>query len=187
MYLGENNMYQKKNLKIFILSGKAASGKNVVANIIQEYFKKENCIQVSYAYYIKDYLTRMGKYNESEKSRYRSLLQEFGIDFLSKHIDSHFLIRRVLEDIEVFSYFYDVIIITDARLIDEVEIPKKHFQNVTTIRITNHTKNDLTEMEQKHITEVDLDLYEKFDYVIENNGSLEELQEKVRFLLKGEE
>lgn len=180
-------MYQKKNLKIFILSGKAASGKNVVANIIQEYFKKENCIQVSYAYYIKDYLTRMGKYSESEKSRYRSLLQEFGTDFLSKHIDSHFLINRVLEDIEVFSYFYNVIIITDARLLEEIEIPKQKFQNVTTIRIVSSLSNNLTEAEQKHVTEIGLDTYEKFDYIIDNNSNLEELKKKTVAILKGEE
>ncbi len=180
-------MYEKKNSKIFVLSGKAKAGKNQVANIIEEYYQDKKCIQISYAYYIKDYLMRMGMYEESEKAKYRSLLQDFGIDFLGKRIDSNFLIRRVLEDIEVFSYFYDVIIITDARLIDEVEIPKQHFQNVTTIRITNHTENDLTEMEQKHITEIGLDTYQNFDYIIENNASLEELKRGIIFILKGEE
>ena len=179
-------MYQKKNSKIFILSGKAKSGKNVIANTIEHYYGKEKCIQISYAYYIKDYLTRMGKYNEREKTKYRSLLQRFGVDFLGQQINSKFLIHRVLEDIEVFSYFYDVIIITDARLIDEIEIPKQEFNNITTIRVTSKKENDLTEEERKHITEVGLDTYRKFDYVIENDSDLEQLKNKTIEILKGE-
>lgn len=178
-------MYQKKNVKIFVLSGKAKSGKNAVANIIEEYYKKENCIELSYAYYIKDYLTRMGKYNEMEKEKYRSLLQEFGVGFLGKQVDSKFLIHRLLEDIEVFSYFYDVIIITDARLVDEVEIPKQKFANVTTIRISNNNQNNLTDEERKHITETGLDGYTKFDYIIENDATIEVLKEKTIEILKG--
>lgn len=178
-------MYEKKNPIIFILSGKAKSGKNEVANIIEKYFQEKNCMQVSYAYYIKDYLTRMGKYSESEKAKYRSLLQEFGVDFLAKKIDQKFLINRVIEDIEVFSYFYNVIIITDARLVDEIEIPKQKFQNVITIRISNNNQNDLTETERKHITETGLDTYSKFDYIIENNTTIEELKNKTIEILKG--
>ena len=102
-------MYHKKNEVIYILSGKAESGKNVVADIIEKYYGKNNCIKISYAYYIKDYLTRMGKYNDKEKQKYRSLLQEFGVDFLATKVDSNLLINRVLEDIEVFSYFYKII------------------------------------------------------------------------------
>ena len=179
-------MYQKKNSKIFILSGKAKSGKNEVARIIEKYYGRENCIQVAYAYYLKDYLVRMGKYNESEKTKHRGLLQEFGFDFLGKQIDSKFLIHRVLEDIEVFSYFYDVIIITDARLIDEIEIPKQKYNNITTIRVKSKNENDLTEEERKHITEIGLDTYTNFDYVIENDSDLEQLKNKTIEILKGE-
>lgn len=179
-------MYEKKSPVIFILSGKARSGKDLVANIIEEYFCNKKCIRVPYAYYIKDYLKRMGTYDESEKSKYRSLLQEFGVEFLAKNIDSKFLINRTMDDIEVFSYFYDVIIITDARLIDEIEIPKTKFKNVITIRILNNNTNDLSEKEQKHITETGLDTYLNFDYIIENNSTFEELKNKITQILKGE-
>ena len=179
-------MYQKKNPKIYILSGKAKSGKNLVGNIIEEYYGKENCIQIAYAYYIKDYLIRMGKYSEQEKSKFRTLLQEFGVDFLAKHIDSKFLIQRVLQDIEVFSYFYDVIVITDARFDYEIEIPKQYVEDVTTIRIINSDENNLTALEKKHITEVGLDAYPNFDYVIENNSNIQNLKDKTIEILKGE-
>ena len=176
-------MYKKREPLIIILSGKAKAGKNIVADIIKEYFN--NSIQVAYAYYIKDYLKRMNKYNEQEKEQYRSLLQEFGIDFLSKYINPKFLINRVVEDIEVFSYFYDVIVITDARLIDEIEIPKQKFSNVITIRIERNNNNILTETEKKHITETGLDNYSNFDYIIENDSTIENLKNQTIDILKG--
>ena len=178
-------MYEKKNPIIFILSGKAKSGKNEVASIIEEYFQKENCIQVAYAYYLKDYLKRMNNYNELEKDKYRSLLQEFGSEFLVKHINQNFLINRVMEDIEVFSYFYNVIIVSDARLVDEIDVPKNKLNKVITIRILSSSSNGLTEEEQNHITETGLDSYSKFDYIIENNGTREELKNKTIDILKG--
>ena len=172
-------MYKKMNPLIIILSGKARTGKNVVANIIEEYIGKEKCIQVSYAYHIKDYLKRMNKYDEQNKENYRSLLQEFGADFLLKEIDPKFLINRVREDISVFSYHYDVIIVTDARLVQEIKMPKEEFKNVVTIRITSNRDNELSNEQQKHITETGLDNYSDFDYIIENNTSIEELKNKV--------
>ena len=74
----------------------------------------------------------MNMYDETNKPR--SLMQDFGQNLLRK-INPNFLIDRLLEDIEVFSYFYDIIIITDARMKDEIIIPKKRYNNVKTIRV----------------------------------------------------
>ena len=45
--------------------------------------------------------------------------------FIKNNIDDKLLINRILQDIEVFSYFYDIIIISDARLVDEIESIKE--------------------------------------------------------------
>ena len=154
--------YINKNPKIFILSGKAKSGKNYVADIISDYYK--NSIQISYAYYLKQYVKKITNWDGEEATKPRDLLQSLGIDLIKK-IDKELLIRRVMEDIKVYSYFFDVIIVTDARLKEEIDIPKKLFKCVT-IRI-NGKDNDLTLEQKNHITETDLDDY-KFDYVINN-------------------
>ena len=73
----------------------------------------------------------------------------------------------------MYSYFYDIIIITDARLKEEIEIPKKSFSNVITIRIQNKEENNLTEKEKKHITETNLDTYKDFDYIISDKEKIE--------------
>lgn len=84
------------------------------------------------------------------------------------------------EDIKVYSYFYDIIIITDARLKDEIEIPKRLFNNVVTIRIDSiYYDKKMTIEQMNHITETNLDNYNKFDYVINDFDKLEEILSKI--------
>lgn len=161
--------FNNKKPKIYLLSGKARSGKNEVSNIIKKYYKDKKCISLSYSYYLKDYVKRISGWDGSEENKPRDLLQQVGIELIKNKIDSNLLVRRLIEDIKVFSYFYDVIIISDARLIDEVEKVKEEFSNVTTIRIKRNIDNNLTLEQKEHLTETALDNYNKFDYIIDNN------------------
>ena len=122
--------YSNRNPKIFILSGKAKSGKNLIADFIEEYYSDKKCIQLSYAYYLKQYVKKITTWDGNEQNKPRDLLQSLGIDLIKK-IDDKLLIRRVMEDVQVYSYFFDVIIITDARLIEEIETPKSLFNCIT--------------------------------------------------------
>lgn len=177
--------YIDKKPKIYVISGKAKSGKDTLANIICNYYKDKKCKKISYAYYLKEYIKNIFGWDGQEETKPRDLLQSIGIDLLQKKIDEHFLINRVMEDIKVYSYFYDVIIITDARLIDEIEIPKNKFSNVITIRINNNVDNDLTLEQKKHITEIALDNYNNFDYVINNTSDYTKLTQNVNNILEG--
>lgn len=177
--------YRNHRPKIYILSGKAKSGKNLVSKMILEYYQNKKCIELSYAYSLKEYVKNITGWNGEEKEKPRDFLQSLGIDLLKK-IDSNFLINRVCQDIEVYSYFYDVLIITDARLKEEIEIPKNKFENVTVIRIErNSTENGLNEIQKQHITETALDHYHEFDYVI-CNDNYQNLQNQVYSILKEE-
>ena len=40
--------FTKKDSKLFILSGKAGSGKNECAKIIENYYKSKKCITISF-------------------------------------------------------------------------------------------------------------------------------------------
>ncbi len=172
--------YNNRNPKIFILSGKAKSGKNLIADFIEEYYSDKKCIQLSYAYYLKQYIKKITTWDGNEQNKPRDLLQSLGIDLIKK-IDDKLLIRRVMEDVQVYSYFFDVIIITDARLIEEIETPKSLF-NCITIRI-NKDDNNLTLEQKKHITETNLDNYRNFDYVI-NNNDISETKNQIINILK---
>lgn len=178
--------YRNHHPKIYILSGKAKSGKNLVSKMILAYYQNKKCIELSYAHSLKEYAKNITGWNGEEKEKPRDFLQSLGIDLLKK-IDSNFLINRVCQDIEVYSYFYDVLIITDARLKEEIEIPKNKFENVTVIRIErNSTENELNEIQKQHITETDLDDYDEFDYVL-CNDNYQNLQKQVYDILKEED
>lgn len=159
----------KRDITLFIISGKARSGKGNTAKIIENYYKDKKCITISFAYYLKDYVKRITGNDVKEDSKPREFLQKLGIELIKNKIDSKLLINRIIQDIEVFSYFYDIIIISDARLIDEIESIKNKYNNSVSIRVDRPLfYNGLSVREKEHITEVGLDNYHNFDYVVIN-------------------
>ena len=175
----------KRDPKIFIISGKARSGKGEVSKIISDYYKDKKSIIISFGHYIKDYAKRVSDWNGDEDTKPRELLQQLGIELIKNKIDDKLFIRRIKEDIEVFSYFYDIIIVNDARLLDEIESLKSSYSDSIVIKVKNKNENNLTTSQKNHITETDLDNYKYFDYIIENNGSKEDLKKQVEEILRG--
>ena len=169
-------------MRIYVISGKARHGKDTVALDIKEVYEKKGLkvINLAYGSYIKEYAKKISNWNGDEETKPRELLQELGTDVIRMKIDNDFFVRRICEDIEVYSYYFDVITISDARFPNEMEWPKKKFDNVVNIRVIRDGYDSvLSEKEQKHLTEVALDEYNSYDYVIHNGGTLEDLKEKV--------
>ena len=82
---------------------------------------------------------------------------------------TNFFIDRQLEDIEIYSYFADYIIISDVRFPKEIDIVKEKFYNVISIGVKRYNYDtDLSIDQQNDVTEISLDDYDKFDYVVDN-------------------
>ena len=170
----------KRNPKIFLLSGKARSGKNEISKIIERYYSNKKCITISFGYYIKDYAKRISDWDGSEETKPRELLQQLGIELVRNKIDKRLFIDRILQDIEIFSYFYDIIVISDVRLLDEITILKENYPDSTSIRVVrNNYENNLTKEQKNHLTETDLDNYNDLDYIVENDENLEDKITKI--------
>lgn len=177
-------MYNKKSIKLFLISGKARSGKGEIAKIIEEYYSNLNSITISFGSYLKEYVKNISNWDGNEETKPRTLLQSIGIELIKNKIDSKLLIRRVIEDIEVYSYFYDVIIIDDVRLIDEINSLKEKYPKSLLIRVIRENyDNNMTIEQNRHLTEINLDNYENFDYKIVNNNNYEDLKKKVSKIL----
>ena len=175
----------KRKSKIILLSGKARSGKDTVSNIIKEYYKTKDVIVISFGHYIKDYVKRISKWDGSDDNKPRELLQQIGIELIKNKIDDKLFIKRVIDDINIFSYFYDVIIVDDVRLSDELKILKDTFNKSISIRINRvDYENDLTKEQKEHITEIDLDNINDFDYFIVNNNNYDKLKDDVLDILR---
>lgn len=175
--------FKNKNPKIYILTGKAQSGKNEVSKIIKNYFENEKTIELAYASYLKEYIKNITDWDGSEDTKPRELLQQLGIELIKNKIKDNLLIERITDDIKVYSYFFDIIIISDARFKEEIEEIKKISNNVTVINIKGKL-NKLTQNQQNHITETALDNYNNYDYVIENKTTKEELKSKIKEILE---
>lgn len=170
-----------RNPKIIIISGKASSGKSLSANIIKE--NTNNTILLAYADYLKMYAKNISGWDGSEDTKPRELLQQLGVELIKNNINENMLINRIIEDIKVYSYFYDYIVITDARFPNEIESIKKEFDNVISVRINRNIYN-LDKKYQNHSTETGMDEYNNYDYVIDNNNDLKALEIKVMEVVK---
>lgn len=182
---------ETKLKKIFIVSGKARNGKDTICNYIKEIVEEKNLkiINLSFGSYIKEYVKKITGWDGSEETKetVRTILQQVGTEVVRDNIDENFFVKRLIDDIKVYSYFFDIVTVSDARLVNEIEIPKAVFKDVVSINVerTNFESN-LSLKEQKHRTETGLDNYNNYDYKIINSGTLEELKQKVENLIEGE-
>lgn len=177
-------------MKIFVIGGRAKSGKNTFGEYLREELKdygyKPCVMHITEPLY--SYARTYFDWNGEEESKPREFLQKMGIEIIRDKLGKkEFLLNRLYEDMEILSNFFDVFIITDARMIYEFEELKKNYQDVVTIKLERKNyDNQLTEEEASHVTEKEVDEYKDFDYIIENR-SLEELKMAALELVHNEE
>ena len=172
-------------MKIYVICGKARHGKDTTALAIKKAYKDKKVINLSYGSYIKEFAKNISDWDGRDETKPRVLLQQLGTEVIRNKIDKNFFIKRLCNDIRVYSYYFDVITISDARFPDEIITPKKLFDNVITIKVVrSNFDTNLTLEEQKHSTETALDEFDDYDYVIENNDTIEELDKKVLKIVK---
>lgn len=171
-----------KNPKLYIISGKARSGKDTIASIIKTYYEKKSkkVITLAYASYLKEYAKKITNWDGKEETKPRELLQNLGVELIKTKIDENMLINRIKEDIKIYSYFFDIIIITDARFKEEIE----KIEGLKTVIHVSRNETNLTDKQQIHKTETSLDDYNNYDYNILNNKDLKYLKEEVEKIVK---
>lgn len=166
-------------MKIFLIAGKAGSGKNVVAKLIKEYYvyKLEECAITSYSKYIKNFALELTDWDGNENTKPREFMQNLG-DEMRKN-DPDFLVSNMIKDITIYQKHVENLVISDVRMPNEIDMIKNAFDNVYAIYVVNQfSESKLTLKQQAHITENALEDYNDFDYVIAND-ELDKLREKV--------
>lgn len=173
-------------MKIFLISGKAKSGKDVAADIIKEKYNNDRVIELKYADLLKYYTKLITNWNGREETKPREMLQTIG-DEVKNNEGQDFFVDETIKNIEVLKHFAKVIVISDVRYINEIEKVKQKYDDVVTIRIVKpNFDNGLTEAEKNHSSETALDKYDKFDYIITNDGTIDELKRKITKIIEGE-
>ncbi len=166
-------------MRIFLIAGKAGSGKNVVAKLIKEYYvyKLEECAITSYSKYIKNFALELTDWDGNENTKPREFMQNLGDEM--RKIDPDFLVSNMIKDITIYQKHVENLVISDVRMPNEIDMIKTAFDNVYAIYVVNQfSESKLTLKQQAHITENALEGYNDFDYVIAND-ELDKLKEKV--------
>lgn len=166
-------LYQKREPIIFLIAGRARSGKSTIGEIIKNYYQNlsKKVIISQYTKYLKMYIENITGEIIDDDNKPRDLLQDLSRELIKKELKKeNFFIDRQLEDLEVYSYFADVIIVTDVRFKKEIDVVKEKFNNVISIGVVRENyESDLTIEQQKDITETSLDNYNEYDYKLINN------------------
>ncbi len=177
--------FQNKHPKIYLIAGKARQGKDTVGDFIARFYQNKKVIYLEYSHYIKEYAKKVSEWDGTEETKPRELLQHLGTNLIRNQIDELFFVRRMCEDIQVYSYFYDVIIVTGVRFEIEITALQAKFPNVHTIHVERpNLRSELTNGQQQHQTEIGLHHFEQYDYKIINDSTLEALKEKVEVIVK---
>ena len=172
-------------MKIFVICGKARHGKDTTAEIIDKYFEKngKKVINLQYSSYLKEYAKRITGWDGSDETKPRELLQYLGTEFIRKEIDNLFFVKRMIGDLKVYSKYFDVATISDARMVEEIDELKKEFSDVCAIKeVRPNFDNGLSE--EKQTTEIALDNYDKIDQVLLNDGTVADLEKKIEDLME---
>ena len=153
------------------ISGKATSGKDTVANYYSR-FSKAHCTTLHFADSLKDccqgLLIPFGTYDMSLQETKKLIIPWMG---------KNYTVRNLLQDVgNAFKKngSIDTILIPDVRYPNEFKMIKDLGGEVWRVERPNITLMD-------HISETALDDY-TFDKIIQNNGTITDLQNKIKCL-----
>lgn len=171
--------------KIYVIAGKAKSGKDLSAHFLKEHYEKQNQKIITYSctMYLKNYIQKIYGWDGSENTKPRDILQNLGKEIKNNYPD--FFLHRMKEDIDFLRNKTDVIIITGVRLQTELSFLKNECGAIL-VKIEKHNfDNGLTQIQKKDITETDVDNYHSFDYVVENDKEILNLEKQIIDIIEG--
>ena len=179
--------FKKKEPFIILIAGRARSGKSSLAEYLKLEYEKLNkkVVFSPYTKYLKLYIEEITKQKINDNDKPRDLLQQISSKIIKGELSKkNFFIDRQIEDIEIYSYFADIVIIPDVRFSKEIEILKEKFTNVISIGIKRKNYiSTLTKEQEEDITERALDNYNKYDFEVLNDVDTN-LQEIAKELVK---
>jgi hypothetical protein len=196
---------------IISITGKISSGKDTIADIIMQYTPYHDWEIKKFAGKLKviaEILSGVPKINFEDQEfkkqdmgpawgmTYRDLLQKLGTEAMRNGLHENVWVNALFSDYNrewvsigdntasedaFLDKIYPNWIITDTRFPNELEAAKA--LNGITIKVIRDSGNTIG---TTHASETALDDYTEWDYIVDNNGSFEELKTQVFSILEKE-
>ena len=176
---------------VFLISGKAGSGKGEVGAALEKELMKDGypVLNIAFADAVKMCATNYYEWQGAKDKEGRKLLQTLATDTVRAMYPT-FWAEFVAKFISAVRKDFLYVIIPDFRFVNEFDTICDYNSEVITIRVerynddgTPYVNPNMTDEERNHQSETELDKF-PFDYVIENRGSIEELEENVLAILE---
>lgn len=176
---------------VFMISGKAGSGKGAVGNALEQELMKDGypVLRIAFADMVKACATKYYDWDGSKDEAGRTLLQTLATDKV-RAMFPNFWAEFVAKFIAATRKDWVYVIIDDWRFVNEFDVISDYNSDVITIRVERYNEDgseyinsNMTDAQRAHQSEIELDKF-PFDYVIENRGSLEDLEDNVLTLLE---
>jgi dephospho-CoA kinase len=170
---------------VILISGKAQNGKDTFAELLKNTLEQQGDLVAvdRFAKYIKGFLTSYYGWDGVTKNEdVRQKLQQLGTEIIKEKLNyKYFHSQRLAQDFQIVENDFDYFLVADTRFEDEIYLMKSMFPNkVITIRVQRDgITGGLTKEQLQHKSETALDSF-KFDYVINNNGTLDDLVLEVK-------
>ena len=174
--------------KILLISGKAQSSKDTSAQFMKSHLesKGERVLICHYADLLKYICKTFFDWDGVKDDKGRTILQHVGTDVIRmKNHAPNYWVDFIANLLWMFYDEWDYIIIPDTRFPNELERMIDNFgeERIVSLRINRpNFDSGLSQEQLNHPSECGLDDYE-FDHYITNDGTLDELDNKLKILL----
>lgn len=167
-------------MKLIGISGKKRSGKDTVCQRIIETLGYNRARRVAFADEVKVEVAAAIKesveYVEENKDKLRLLLQAWGTDYRRNLCGPDYWVARAFNNVLKLPPSIHTVIIPDVRFISEAEAI--HRVDGLVIRVES-----IRSPKDGHVSENELDNYGKFDYTLQNDGTLEDFYQQINKLI----
>lgn len=167
-------------MKVCCISAKARHGKDTAAEIIKAHLEArgERVLITHFADLLKFICTKFFDWDGVKDEKGRTLLQYIGTDIVGAKNPAYWA-EFIVSVLKMFENEWDYVLIPDCRYPVEVATLERYFETVVLRVERPNFDNGLTEAQNNHPSEVDMDKYH-FDLILYNDKGLEEFTEKVR-------
>jgi hypothetical protein len=153
-------------MKVILIAGKAQNGKDTTANFLKENMENGGykVLIIHFADYLKFLCKSYFGWDGTKSDNGRFILQHVGTDIIRQK-SPDFWLNNVIEFLKVMDGQYDFVLIPDVRFKNELAFEEgRKLWPVWSVRVNRFNfESPLTESQQQHISETDLDDSE-FDY-----------------------